>query len=205
MRTTSLQIVFLQSRVQFESRMAESLPDVVRETDGLYYVSGGFKIGYSSDRLPTQLKVQKGSDLSRYTCGYQQYSKLPRIFLTHWSISLLQDRINVFIKWIYHDAVNIYCCAFAPTVDLKDESKLIAFIKTCKYKQKYVSVSHQTIVKFLIALDVVYFSLQEYDASYITEENTHHDEIDGYNIVLYIHPTGVDEPRLVRIETMHKD
>jgi hypothetical protein len=185
--------------------MTESLPDVVRETGGLYHVSGGFKIGYSSDRLPTQLRVQNGSDVSSYTCGYQTYTSLPRIFLTHWSIALLQDGVNVFIKWVYHDPVNIYCCAFAPTVDLTNKSQLIAFIKACKYKRKYVSVSHQTIIKFMITLDVVYFSLQEYDASYIAEENTHHDAIDGYNIVLYMHPTGVDEPRLVRIKWISKE
>ena len=198
------QIVFRQSKLPFDCQMVDSLPDVVKRVGELYMVAGGFKLGYTTDSLPTQLKVQSGSEISKYTCGYQAYTSLPRIFLTFFSITPHVEDIQVDIKWVYHEPVHIYCCAFAPTADLSDETRLRDFLKTCKYKQKYTGIDHINIIKFKMTLDVVYYSMQEYDASYIAEENAHDDEIDGYNIVLYMYPTESGTPHLLHINHVYK-
>ena len=183
--------------------MVEVLTDLVRQTGSLYHVAGGLKIGYNS--VQPGLYIHKNTIDSKYHCGFQEYTtRLPRIYLTFYKVDLTQSVINLFIKWVYHTPIDIYCCAFAPTTDLSDETRLIEFMSMCKYKQKFTNINHLNIIKFKINIDVVYYGLNEFNANYIQEENAHHDKIDGYHIVLYMKPSGSDAPYLVSIKHILK-
>jgi hypothetical protein len=182
--------------------MVEVLTDLVRQTGSLYHVAGGLKIGYNN--VQTGLYIQKNTSDSKYHCGFQEFTQLPRIYLTYHKVNITQSRIGLFIKWVYHTPIDIYCCAFAPTTDLSNEARLIEFMTTCKYKQKYTNINHLNIIKFKIDIDVVYYSLDEYNANYIKEENEHHDEINGYGIVLYMKPSGSQAPYTLNIKHILK-
>lgn len=206
MRLNGNQIVFNNSKLHLdvEKQMSDALTDVVKTKNELFYVAGGCKIAYNNERLPTMLMVRHGLDTSKYECGYKSYMFLPRIFLTYFVITSTTEDIQVLLKWVYQNPVTIYCCAFSPTTDITDETRLRQFLKTCKYKQKFERVMHNNVIKFKIVIDVVYYSLQEYDASYIAQEHTYHDEIDGYNVVLYMHPYGDEIPYVVKTVRVSK-
>ena len=181
------------------------LTKLVKYNNGLYYVGGGLRVQENSTH-PNYIRVHKNDD-SLVKCMFTAFENLPKVILTYVNYTLFANDIDIYLKWVFQTNVNIYIGIFDGNVDLSKTIEVKTFMTSARFVNKHLNVNHQNIYKLKTNLDVVYFSIDEYDKCFIreVEEDSHHHSA-SFQLALYITPTNLDlkEAEILKIITVRR-
>jgi hypothetical protein len=167
---------------------------IVKYKDGQYHVAGGIRVQQNSSKFDSYVKVTQQSD-TLVKCMFTSYTELPKVILTYLNYSRpVAHELDVFVKWVYHNNIDVYIGLFGEHAHIEKNDELRNFLKTARFIQRVKNVNHNNIFKLKSTLEVIYFSIDEYDRCFLNEQEdshvVHHHNIDTYKLVIYMTPAG---------------
>jgi len=181
------------------------LTKLVKFDQGLYYVSGGLRVQENS-KYPNHIRVHKNDD-SLVKCMFTPFVKLPNVILTFMNYNLFTNNIDIYMKWVYHTNVNVLVGLFDSRVDLSRTNEVKEFMGSARFVNRHLNFNHTNIFKLKTSLDVVYFSLDEYDKCFLDEkEDDSHHHSSSYQMALYISPVDYSskDSEILKIITVYR-
>jgi len=166
---------------------------LVKIVNGHYKVAGGIRIQNNS-KYDSMIKVTQDSD-TFVQCKFTTYETLPKVILTYMNYNRpLAHEINIFIKWVYHENIDVRIALFGSNAHVEKNDQLREFMNTARFVHRSNNISHTHVFKFAASLEVVYFSVDEYDRGFLNEEDDdhviHHHDLNSFKAVIYLKPTN---------------
>jgi len=181
------------SRVNLEPEGRMLFSKLVRIEDDKYHVAGGFRIQYNS-KYDSQIKVTQQND-TLVRSEFTTYTELPKVMLTYLNFSQSEFyELDIFIKWVYHTNIDVYIGLFDSNAHVEKNAELRNFMKTARFVHRTTNVNHNNIFKLKAVLEVVYFSIDEYNRCFLSERDDdhvlHHHDLTSFKLVVYLTPSG---------------
>jgi hypothetical protein len=182
---------------------------IVKFIDGQYHVAGGIRVQKNDSKYDSYVKVTQQTD-TLVKCGFTSYTELPKVILTYLNYNRPEPHeLDIFVKWVFHTNIDVYVGLFGEHAHVEKNDDLRTFMKTARFIQRIKNVNHTNIFKLKSTLEVVYFSIDEYDRCFLNEEQDthalHHHTVDQYKLVVYMTPVGAtsNERETIKILPIH--